>query len=587
VTRQVIVAYDEIYAIKYFGRKLLPFWKRNGATADSMLQQASREFPNLERRCAKFDTELMADATKVGGAKYAQMCALAYRQCAAACGLAADANKQPLFFTKENTSNGDIATVDVFFPMDPQWLLLSPTLAKATLVPILSYAASWHWKFPNAPHDLGTYPIARGTDDGGEGMPVEESGNMLILCDAISQIQGDSKWLDPWWPKLTQWAKYLEQYGLDPENQLCTDDFMGHLAHNANLSVKAILGLAAYGNLCQMRDDDADAERYAQLAKTDAAHWVKVAADDDHFRLAFDKPNTWSQKYNLVWDRILDLNVFPPSVAQMEVAHYKKVMQRYGVPLDSRTHLTKSDWSIWSASLADNQADFETLTSPIYDYLNHTTARVPFADSYVTDDIHSSGMHARPVIGGVFIKMLTDHAIWKKWASMDKTKVDDWAPLPEPPKVTMVVPTSQQTPATWRYTTKKPADDWMKSDFDASGWSEGPGTFGTKGTPGAVVRTVWNTDDIWLRREITMPDGNYPNLQFYVDHDEDVEIYVNGVLAATEGGFNGNYDTMGIRTTARAFLKPGATVTLAVHCHQTAGGQNIDVGLVNVEESQN
>ena len=148
VTRQVIVAYDEIYAIKYFGRKLLPYWKRNGATADSMLQQASREFLNLEKRCAKFDTELMADATKVGGAKYAQMCALAYRQCSAACGLAADANKQPLFFTKENTSNGDIATVDVFFPMDPQWLLLSPTLAKATLVPILSYAASWHWKFP-------------------------------------------------------------------------------------------------------------------------------------------------------------------------------------------------------------------------------------------------------------------------------------------------------------------------------------------------------------------------------------------------------------------------------------------------------
>jgi len=587
VTRQVIVAYDEIYAIKYFGKKLLPFWKRDGATAETMLSKASRDYAGLEKRCEKFDADLTADLTKAGGEKYAQMCALAYRQCAAACGLAADANKQPLFFTKENTSNGDIATVDVFFPMEPQWLLLSPTLAKATLVPILSYANSWHWKFPNAPHDLGTYPIARGTDDGGEGMPVEESGNMLILCDAVSQITGDPKWLDPWWPKLAQWAEYLEKYGLDPENQLCTDDFMGHLAHNANLSVKAILGLAAYGNLCKMRGDEAGAEKYAQLAKVDAAHWVKVAADGDHFRLAFDKPNTWSQKYNLVWDKILGLNVFPPEVAQKEVAHYKKVMQRYGVPLDSRTHLTKSDWSFWSASLADNQADFETIISPIYDYLNHTTARSPFPDSYVTDDIHSDGMHARPVIGGVFIKMLADRATWKKWASMDKMKAGDWAPLPEPPKVTVVVPTSQTAPAIWRYTTKNPADDWMKSGLDAGGWSEGPGTFGTKGTPGAVVRTVWNTDDIWLRREITMPDGNYPNLQFYVDHDEDVEIYVNGVLAATEGGFNGSYDTMEIRSTARALLKPGAKITLAVHCHQTGGGQNIDVGLVNVEEAQN
>jgi hypothetical protein len=262
-------------------------------------------------------------------------------------------------------------------------------------------------------------------------------------------------------------------------------------------------------------------------------------------------------------------------------------MQRYGVPLDSRTHLTKTDWSFWSASLADNQADFEAIISPIYDYLNHTTARSPFADSYVTDDIHSDGMHARPVIGGVFIKMLTNRALWKKWADKDTTKTGDWAPLPEPPKITVVVPTSQTTPAIWRYTTKKPADDWTKSDFDASNWSEGPGTFGTKGTPGAVVRTTWDTSDIWLRREITLPDGNYPNLQFYVDHDEDVEIYVNGTLAATESGFNGSYDTLGIRSTARALLKPGVKVTLAVHCHQTTGGQNIDVGLVNVEEVQN
>ena len=358
VTRQVIVAYDEIYAIKYFGRKLRPYWRRNGATAPEMLQKAARDYSKLAQRCAQFDEQLMADAAKVGGAKYAQMCALAYRQCAAACGLAADANKQPLYFTKENTSNGDIATVDVFFPMDPQWVLLSPALAKATLVPILSYASSSHWRFPNAPHDLGTYPIARGTDDGGEGMPVEESGNMLILCDAVAHDDGNARFVTPWWPKLTQWALYLEQYGLDPENQLCTDDFMGHLAHNSNLSIKAILGLACYGDMCRMRGDQANAEKYKQLAKADAEHWVKAAAEGDHFRLAFDKPDTWSQKYNLVWDRILGLNVFPPEVAQKEIAHYKTVMQRYGVPLDSRTKLTKTDWSLWSATLAENQADF-------------------------------------------------------------------------------------------------------------------------------------------------------------------------------------------------------------------------------------
>ncbi|MGA2246797.1 MAG: DUF5127 domain-containing protein [Verrucomicrobiota bacterium] len=581
VTRQVIVAYDEIVAIKYFGQPLLPYWKRNGATAPEMLQRAAADYPKLAERCAKFDADLMADAQKVGGEEYAQMIALAYRQCVAACGLAADPHQQPLFFTKENTSNGDIATVDVFFPMDPQWLLLSPTLAKATLVPILSYAASWHWKFPNAPHDLGTYPIARGTDDGGEGMPVEESGNMLILCDAVSQITGSATWLDPWWPKLTEWARYLEDYGLDPEEQLCTDDFMGHLAHNANLSVKAILGLAAYGNLCKLRGDHAAEKRYAGLARTDAAHWVQVAADGDHFRLAFDKPNTWSQKYNLVWDRILGLNVFPPSVAAMEVAHYKSVLQRYGVPLDSRTHLTKTDWSFWSASLATNQADFEAIISPIYDYLNHTTARSPFVDSYETDNIKSDGMHARPVIGGVFIKLLTDRAIWQKWASRDKNKTGHWAPLPPEHKFTVVVPTARTAPATWRYTTNKPAANWTAPDFDASAWAEGVASFGTEGTPGAIVHTRWDTDDIWLRRELAVPDMKFHDLHFYVDHDEDVEIFVNGVLASSEESFTSSYVPLEISPAGLKILKPGATVTVAVHCHQTTGGQNIDVGMVD------
>jgi hypothetical protein len=268
------------------------------------------------------------------------------------------------------------------------------------------------------------------------------------------------------------------------------------------------------------------------------------------------------------------------------VAHYKKMMQRYGVPLDSRTKLTKTDWTFWSASLAENQADFETLISPIYDYLNQTTARSPFVDSYVTDDVHSDGMHARPVIGGVFIKMLTDRAVWKKWAGADKMKVGNWAPLPAAPKITVVVPTAKTAPFKWRYTTNAPASNWIQPDFDASQWPEGPSSFGTEGTPGAVVHTRWNTDDIWLRRQITMPEGNYPNLQFYVDHDEDVEIYVNGILAATESGFNSGYEPLEIQPLARALLKPGATVTVAVHCHQTSGGQNIDVGLANVVEAQ-
>ena len=581
VQRQVIVAYDEIFAIKYFGKRLLPYWARNGVNIGELLQTASTDYAKLLARCEAFDKELMADMTRIGGEKYAKITALAYRQCVAANGLAADGNKQPLLFTKENTSNGDIATVDVIFPMDPIWVFLSPSLAKASLVSVLEYAASPRWKFPNAPHDLGTYPLVFGRDDGGEGMPVEESGNMLILCDAIAQAEHKADFVTPWWPLLAKWAQYLERYGLDPENQLCTDDFMGHLAHNANLSVKAILGLAAYGDLCRMRGDQETARKYFGLAKADAAHWMKVADDGDHYRLAFDKPGTWSQKYNLVWDRLLGLNIFPPEVARTEVAHYKKVIERYGVPLDSRTRLTKTDWSIWSATLAENQADFEAIVSPIYDYLNETTVREPIDDSYGTVRTGTGGMHARPVVGGFFIKMLTDRETWNKWASRDKLQPVNWAPLPGPPKVSMVVPAGQ----TWRYTTAKPADNWMQPGFDAAGWKEGQAGFGTSRTPGLVQHTLWKSDDIWLLREVTLPQGAYTNLQFYVFHDEDIEIYVNGIRAAQEAGFTRDYVQLEISREARAAMKPGAKILVAVHCHQTTGGQGVDVGLADVTEA--
>ncbi len=218
--------------------------------------------------------------------------------------------------------------------------------------------------------------------------------------------------------------------------------------------------------------------------------------------------------------------------------------------------------------------------------LNATTARSPFMDSYVTDDIHSDGMHARPVIGGVFIKMLTDRAVWKKWASADRTQAGNWAPLPELTKIIEVVPTAKTAPAQWRYTTQNPAANWTAPDFDANAWPEGLSSFATAGTPGAVRNTEWHTDDIWLRREFTLPQKTFPHLQFYSAHDEDVEIYVNGILASSEPGFTTSYVPLDIRPAALALLKPGGAVLVAVHCHQTTGGQNIDVGLVDVEEAK-
>jgi len=586
----LLLAYDDEYSITYFGRKLSPFWRGSRLQAADLLLLGELDYFKLMRRCESFDKELMSDLTKVGGENYARIGALAYRQCLAANKLVTDDNGQPLLFPKENFSNGCIATVDVIYPMDPLFLLLSPTLAKASVVPVLNYAASPRWKFPFAPHDLGTYPIANGQVYGGgektevDQMPVEESGNMLLLLAAIAQIDGNADFVKPYWPQLQKWAEYLEAKGFDPENQLCTDDFAGHLAHNVNLSAKAIEALGAYAKLCGMRGDKENENKYRKLAEEMAQKWIKAADDGDHFRLAFDRQGTWSQKYNLAWDRILDLNLFPADVIRKEMAFYLKKQNRYGLPLDNRKAYTKLDWILWTATMAESQKDFEALVSPIYGFLNETTDRVPMTDWYWTDKPRKEGFQARSVVGGVFMKMLADREMWKKWASRDKYAAGNWAPLPTPPQIKPVVPDARQQPVTWRYTTEKPPDQWYKPDFDSSGWKEGPAGFGTEGTPGAVVRTGWKTADIWLRREFEFPESKFTDLQFQIHHDEDVQIYLNGVLAGSAKGYITDYELMPIRSAAKGTLKPGKN-SIAVHCHQTTGGQYIDVGIVNVVEN--
>ncbi len=583
VSRWMILAYDDIFSIQYFKKNLRPYWRRNGADAALLLTDSAREYASLVKRCAKFDQEMVADLTKVGGAKYATICVLAYRQCLAANKLAADSNGQPILFPKENFSNGCINTVDVIYPMAPQFLLLGPSLTKAMLVPIMDYANSPRWKFPFAPHDLGTYPMANGQVYGGgerteeNQMPVEETGNMLILLAALAQMEGNADFCTPYWSVLLRWADYLKAKGFDPENQLCTDDFAGHLAHNVNLSAKAIVALGAFGKICDMRGEKQLAVEYQNLAKEFAVRWVREAKDGDHYRLAFDRPGTWSQKYNLVWDRILGLGLFPAEVLRTEVDYYRKIQNRYGLSLDNRQPYTKLDWTIWTATLTQNREDFLAIVDPVYRFLEESTSRVPMSDWYWTKNGRQVGFQARSVVGGVFIQMLYDKTVWNKWAKRDTAKAAHWAPLPTPSVTSVLLPAANEKASTWRYTTTAPGADWAKPGFDAGSWAEGSSGFGTQGTPGSTVRTTWSTSDIWLRREVDLGSVDSSTLELLVHHDEDAEIYINGVLAANLTGYTSEYETVPILAEALKAIKPGRNL-VAIHCHQTSGGQYIDLG---------
>ncbi len=421
VVRRLLVSYTEGYAIQYLQRNLRPYWQRNNLPVEQMLDTAERQYADLENRGDQFDSELTSDLTRLGGQHYAAIAVMAYRQTLAAHELVADVNGDPMLFAKENFSNGCIATVDVLYPSAPFFLFFQPRLLQAQLLPVLEYSALPRWKFPFAPHDLGQYPLANGQVYGGgetseeDQMPVEESGNMLILVDALTRAEGDSHLAEAYWPQLTSWAEYLKQKGLDPENQLTTDDFAGHVAHNANLSIKAIDALAAYADLARLLHRDKVADEYGAEAKSMAAQWIAMAREGDHFKLAFNSPGTWSQKYNLVWDKIMGYDLFPPNVRETEVAFYEGKLNRYGLPLDSRADYTKLDWSLWTATLASTKSQFESIVVLIYRWMNETPSRVPLTDWYDTRTGKQVGFQARSVVGGVFIKALSDDDLVKKW----------------------------------------------------------------------------------------------------------------------------------------------------------------------------
>lgn len=413
----VLFAYDDVRSIDYFGKQLPSYWNADGKGIEEAMSEALYGYEETYLDCEQFSEGLFLDGVRAGGKKYAEMLELAYRQAFAAHKIAVTDEGEILFVSKECFSNGCAATVDVSYPSIPLFLLYNPELVRGMMRPIYKFAASDAWKFDFAPHDAGQYPLVTGQVYGYDRerneqifelqMPVEECGNMLIMEAACALADGNPAFASEHMETLENWTSYLLRYGYDPENQLCTDDFAGHLAHNCNLTLKAVMGVASFAILNKMLGKKQKYNEYMSEARKMAASWCKRAANGDgSYRLAFDKPDSFSMKYNAVWDKLFGTELFPPEVFASELSSNFKHINPYGMPLDSRSDYTKADWLVWTATMLRDDEDFERFVEPLWKAYHHSESRVPMTDWYFTTTAKQCSFQNRTVVGGLFIKVL-------------------------------------------------------------------------------------------------------------------------------------------------------------------------------------
>lgn len=419
-TRYLIFAYDDIKSISFFGDLLPPYWRRNGADALNILSDAARDYTKILTTCENYDQDLIGKLAATGGPKYATLGALVFRQAFGGCKLVWNEKLNlPWYFMKEISSNGDLHTVDVIFPSIPIFLYTNPYLVELMMLPHFAYAnneTDTPYNLAWAPHHLGTYPIADLKPQDQEQMPIEETGNLLMIVAALIKLGQDQNgdYQSLMFPKhqslTNSWAEYLlSGAGVlpDPNDQLCTDDFLGPLSHNTNLALKGIVGLGCYASALEMLGFTNDSKRYLDSVKNFAQFWLQNASDEDHYRLQYDLPNTWSLKYNLLFQYIMDDDIFPNDVISKEVTYLmKNHLNKYGISLNNNVVSTKIDWLSWIAAMSPNPLDRDTLFERIYNFANETPDRVPLTDWYDTDTGKRLRFQARAVLGAFYANIM-------------------------------------------------------------------------------------------------------------------------------------------------------------------------------------
>lgn len=304
-------------------------------------------------------------------------------------------------------------------------------------------------------------------------------------------------------------------------------------------------------------------EGWGQHDTNEILQWT---AQYDPTRLV-DGPSGWE---DLGWGHLKDKHIYPgPEMFPIMDDRVSVLGEFGGLGLVTPGHLWQEDRNWGYQNLASKEA-LEKRYARLIEDLH------PLIEDGLAAAVYTQTTDVEGEVNGLITYDRRVVKLDEKWLA------DLHQPLyePHPPmKEEVVVSTSEEEAQEWSYTFTKPEDAWRKPEFDASAWEKGPGGFGTKETPGAVVGTEWRTDDIWIRREFELNDPNIAGLRIRLSHDDEADVYINGTLVHTADGWTTSYRTLGSEEKLRAALKPGRN-TVAIHCHQKGGGQFIDFGLV-------
>lgn len=427
-----VFAYDDSISLVVLGDALKGVWTERFDSIDAAIDYFYKHHDELHRSAQDWQETLLDDARPFGE-DYERLLTAVYRQVLAAHKAVRRPDGELLYMSKECFSNGCINTVDVSYPSMPLMLCYNPELVRGLMTGIFEFASLSCWKHDFAPHDLGQYPIANGQVYGLDNaklgnapfawldifrreddvfdfkyqMPVEECGNMILMAYAYVRAEGGERsraYVDKYMPLLKKWVDYLIEKGVDLDTQLCTDDFAGHLGRNVNLAIKSCEAIYAMGELT-------GEERYHDIARANAAELTRISANESGMMLCLDKPDSWSLKYNMVWDTVAGFELFDAGVRAQEIETYRKRANDFGVPLDSRRGFTKSDWMLWACALDDTDDSTRRMSAQLCAFMDNTRNRVPLTDWYETETALSCEFRHRTVQGGLWMPVLK-----RKWA---------------------------------------------------------------------------------------------------------------------------------------------------------------------------